>query len=160
MQRVNRILENAEYRKLVGRIAQLETDRIFCRHDMDHFLDVARIAALIAEDDHIAVKRDMIYAAALLHDIGRVRQYEDGTEHETAGAETAAAILSACGYSEEETALITGAIASHGDEGVRGQKNLNGLLYRADKISRKCYMCAARDKCHKSADKLIMEIVY
>ena len=43
----------------------------------------------------------MIYAAALLHDMGRVRQYRDGTEHHEESARIAARILPECGFSEE-----------------------------------------------------------
>ena len=45
---------------------------------MDHFLDVARIATLMAADEGLARDRDLLYAAALLHDIGRVEQYKRG----------------------------------------------------------------------------------
>ena len=127
---------------------------------MDHFLDVARIASMIAADEGIEADRELIYAAALLHDIGRVSQYENGTRHEEAGAQLAPDILSACGFSAKEAAEVTAAIAGHGDEGVKVRRDLTGLIYRADKLSRKCYTCGVRDRCHKSAEKLIMEIIY
>ena len=160
MQRVNRILKNRRYKELVARIEELEADRIFCRHNMDHFLDVARIACLINEDEKTGIPRGIIYAASLLHDIGRVSQYEDGTEHETAGVGPARMILSECGFTDDETDLIATAISRHGDESVRDRKDLDGLLYRADKMSRKCFICGVRDRCHKPYEKLVMEIVY
>ena len=158
--RVNRILYNDKYRELVTAIEALENDRIFCRHGMDHFLDVARIASLISVDEGYGISRDMIYAAALLHDIGRIQQYADGTEHEIAGAHLAGPILYECGFSEEESAQIIKAIADHGDEEAADIKDLAGLIYRADKASRKCYMCTVKDRCHKPEEKLVMEIKY
>ena len=160
MKRVNLILQNDEYKSRVARIEELEVDRKFCRHGMDHFLDVARIAVLMAKDEGIDAGRDIIYAAALLHDIGRPEQYEDGVEHELASAAVAPFILEECGYSEAETQEIVTAIINHGNEAVKNENSLTGLLYRADKASRKCYMCKAIDECHKSPEKRVMEIKY
>ena len=47
MQRVNQILETKEYRKYLKRNEKAEKERIFCCHDMGHFLDVARIAMIL-----------------------------------------------------------------------------------------------------------------
>ncbi len=160
MNRVDNILQNAEYKARVSRIEELEADRKFCRHGMDHFLDVARIATLMAEDEGIKADREVIYAAALLHDIGRPEQYEDGTEHEIASAAVAPFILEECGYSEGEAEAVVTAIINHGNEAVKEEMNLTGLLYRADKASRKCFMCKAIDECHKSPDKRVMNIRY
>ena len=160
MNRVNSILKNEEYRRYVAQIDELESDRIFCHHDMDHFLDVARIGVIMADDEGIDIARSVIYAAALLHDIGRGEQYKDGTEHELASAAIAPFILEACGYNEEETDMIVTAIINHGNASVADSKDLTGILYRADKASRKCFMCDAIDKCHKSPEKLVMEIKY
>ena len=61
------------------RIQEWEKDRIYCRHGMEHFLDTARIAYIRSLEENIPVSKDQIYAAALLHDIGKWQQYEDGT---------------------------------------------------------------------------------
>ncbi len=160
MRRVNNILKNKTYEQFLSQIEELETDRIFCRHNIDHFLDVARIATIMNDDEGLGIKRDIIYAAALLHDIGRAQQYLNGTAHEIASADIAPSILRECGYSDDETEVIVNAIRQHGNEEVKEQKDLTGILYRADKASRKCYRCDAKDKCHKSSDKLVMEIKY
>ena len=160
MDRIDRIIKNREFARLVGEIEELEKDRIFCHHDMAHFLDVARIAALMAADEGLQTDREMIYAAALLHDTGRGRQYTEGIAHEAASAEIAPAILKDAGFSPEEIALITEAIRQHGNEDIKDRADLTGLIYRADKASRRCYMCKAIDKCHKRADKLVMNVKY
>ena len=160
MERVNRIIKNDGFKKLVHEIEELETDRIFCHHDIDHFLDVARIATIIAQDDGIDKERDIIYAAALLHDIGRGEQYKNDIEHELASAAIAPSILSECGYTEDEIDEIVVAILNHGNEAVKDDADLAGILYRADKASRKCYMCKVTDSCHKPPEKLVMEIKF
>lgn len=160
MERVDRIFNNDLYREHLKKIEYLERDRVYCRHDVVHFLDVARIALIIAADENIQVKKDMVYAAALLHDIGRDVQYETGTKHEEAGADIAPGILKESGYSDEETDTIVNAIREHGNESIMKQRNLTGLLYRADKLSRKCYYCNATDTCHKAEYKRNSRIIY
>ena len=44
MERVNKILQDKQYQKCYKKIAKYEKKREFCRHNMVHFLDVARIA--------------------------------------------------------------------------------------------------------------------
>lgn len=160
MQRVNKILNNSEYNKRLREIEEAETDRIFCRHDMNHFLDVARIAALICKDENIETDKGYVYAASLLHDIGRAVQYKEGIAHEEASAEIAQVILEECGYNESERRVIIDAVKNHGDEAVKVQKNLTGVIYRADKLSRKCFSCKAAAACHKSEDKRNMQVIY
>ena len=51
------------------------------------------------------MSKDIIYATALLHDLGRADQYEKGISHEEAGAILAEEILTDCGYTREERSL-------------------------------------------------------
>lgn len=152
------IYDNSKYKDYIGRIEILEADRIYCHHDVNHFMDVARIAVIIAMEENIHISRELIYAAALLHDIGRFVQYENGTPHEKASVGLAREILDECFFDEEEKALILTAIAQHGNEDISGEKSLTGVIYRADKLSRKCYCCKAIDTCHKSDYKKNMII--
>ncbi len=160
MDRVNKILQNEDFKRLVADVEELEKDRIFCRHNMDHFLDVARIAVIMAADEGLILERGIIYAAALLHDIGRGEQYRSKTPHEEASAGLAPAILADCDFSDEEIRNISEAIRQHGNEAVKDEPDLTGLLYRADKASRKCFMCKAVDQCHKKPEKRVMTIKY
>ena len=102
MDRVNRILHNPRYRECVEKNRKYEEERIFCRHDMSHFLDVARLSWIENLEKGLGIEKELIYAAALLHDCGRFRQYEDGTPHELAGAQLAEEILLDCGFEEPE----------------------------------------------------------
>lgn len=102
----------------------------------------------------------MIYAAALLHDIGRWKQYEDKTPHEKASAALAPEILSDCGFTKEETEQIVNAISNHRNAAVRDEQSFNGILYRADKMSRSCFCCEAETACDWKEDKKNLALRY
>lgn len=110
MKRVDRILKHAVFRACIEKNRECEKDRIFCRHDVEHFLSVARIAYILNLKKKVRQKRELIYGAALLHDIGRYRQYEEGIPHEKASAVLAPGILKDCGFDEKETEQIVDAI--------------------------------------------------
>ena len=84
------------WRKSVVCITQLEASREFCRHDVTHFLDVARLAWIENLERGLGVSKEEIYAAALLHDIGRHLQYEKGIPHDEASVQLGGQILSDC----------------------------------------------------------------
>lgn len=158
MDRVNKILVNRTYRECLGKIRVCEADRIFCRHDMTHFMDVARLAYIINLREGLNMEEERIYAAALLHDIGRHEQYIDGTPHQEASARIAPAILQECGFTEAECRHIVNAIAQHRNCGIKNEKSLSGIIYRADKMSRSCYGCQAEQQCSWSSEKKNLKI--
>lgn len=160
MERVNRILHNDRFMSYVHEIEVLEKERIFCRHNMEHFLAVARIGMELSYEEGLTVSKGMLYATALLHDVGRGVQYLTGEEHEVAGSKIATDILKECGYQQEEIEEICEAIAAHRDSSVREEQNLKGLLYRADKLSRGCYYCNAVKECHKADAKKNLKLKY
>ena len=73
-ERINRILTHPSYIEYVSQNAEKEQDRVFCHHDMGHFLDVARLAEILNLTEAYGQDAELIYAAALLHDIGRQEQ--------------------------------------------------------------------------------------
>ena len=158
MERVNGILKDPLYRTCLSKIALFERDRIFCGHDMAHFLDVARLAYIRALEENAPVSKELIYCTALLHDIGRARQYEDGTPHDEAGAAIAGQILNELGFSMEEIEAIVSAIRGH--RAQTDQTVLGKLLYTADKRSRNCFSCKAEPECYWSPAKKNMTIQY
>ncbi len=153
MERVQRIWELGAYQKYLKKNEKAEKKRKFCRHNAAHFLDVARIAMILNEKEQYGVSEEWIYAAALLHDIGRWKQYEDGTPHEEASVALAPGILAECGFNEAECAVIGEAISQHRNAAVKERKDLAGLLYRADKLSRACFACAAEKECDWKDEK-------
>lgn len=148
MERIDNILKHDLFLYHLNENMTAEADRRFCRHNMVHFLDVARIGMIINLEEELAIPGEWIYAAALLHDIGKHIQYEEGTPHELASGELAPAILKKCGFDDKETSVITDAIRSHRNGSVSGEKNLRGVLYRADKLSRACYACGMEKECN------------
>ena len=106
MVRADRLLAHPSFLENLQKNREAETDRRFCRHDMTHFLDVARIGTLINLEEGQEIPKDLIYGAALLHDLGRHEQYREGIPHEQAGAAKAPSILSDCGYDREEAEAV------------------------------------------------------
>ena len=91
--RISLIWRHPLYQKHCEKIQELEKDRIFCRHTPEHFLDVARLMYIYSLENKLDLSREIIYATALLHDIGRAQQYLSGISHDIAGAEIAGKIL-------------------------------------------------------------------
>lgn len=147
----NRILADALYSEKMSELAELERDRIFCRHGIEHSLDVARIALIMCMEKGISAEPDMIYSAALLHDIGRCEEYISGASHDIAGLETAGKILDRTGCCEDMKDGILELIASH--RNAESGNILGKIFYAADKKSRLCFNCFAQDKCKWQTEK-------
>lgn len=158
MERVNRIWAHPVYQEHLYKTLESEKDRVFCRHTPEHFLDTARLCYIFSLESGLKIPKDVIYAAALLHDIGRHLQYEQGLPHEKASAQIAEGILSDCGYTEEEKNQILDAILSHRTCGKN--EDFAGIFYRADKASRSCFLCPAERECNWKKEKKNMEILY
>lgn len=118
-----------------------------------HLLDTARLAWISNLEEGLGLEREVVYAAALLHDIGRSEQYETGIPHAEAGARIAEPILADCGFTEEERGEILYAIASHSKRDPSRKTVLADLLYRADKGSRACFACAVEPMCDWPSEK-------
>ena len=157
------ILHNRQFIDIMDKLAVTEENRIFCRHDLTHLLDTARIMQIMNLEEGLNIPKDLIYAAGLLHDIGRLREYEDGTPHERAAVPIAESILKELGYEKEELNTVLQVISAHRgstatNNGQAGE--LAKLLYRADKLGRLCFRCDAREECNwpeerKNADILL-----
>lgn len=160
MKRIDRILKHDLFLKCLERNNTAEAERRFCRHNMVHFLDVARIGWILNLEEGLELDKEWVYAAALLHDIGKHLQYAEGIPHETASAGIAPQILQDCGFDEKETSVIVEAILSHRDASMAVAPDLKGILYRADKASRACFACAAEEDCNWKPEKKNLEIKY
>ncbi len=147
MKRVKAILAHPLYQRHMQDIAKQESSRRFCRHDIEHCLSVARIMLLCAEREQRQLDPALLYAAALLHDIGRAACCAPGRQHAQAACTLAGEILPACGYRAEQTAQVLHAIRLHNDA-TPSEEPLTLLLRFADHRSRNCFLCTARDDCH------------
>lgn len=157
MENTNRIYHSPKFQDLLLRLRALEKDRIFCKHDLNHFLSVGRIAYILNLEQGLGLSKDLLYSAALLHDLGRVEQYETGKDHHLASVEIAKEFLKDCDFTEEEQALLLHLIASHRKE---GHDPAALLFYRADKLSRPCYFCPARSQCNWPEERKNISLRY
>lgn len=147
MDRINCLLEDKEFLMCLKKNEELEVDRLFCHHDITHFLDVSRIAWIINLESQLNIDKELIYAAGLLHDIARWVEYTTGKDHAIASAELGEAMLERCQFTKIEIKEILLAIKSH--RGKEHTTDLSRVLYQADKASRPCFNCDARDKCKR-----------
>ena len=148
MDKVNKIINDQEYRLYLEKNNKHEQKRIYCKHDLAHFLDVARIGYIINLENRLNISKNLIYSSALLHDIGKWKQYESQIPHHIASASLSQPILRRVGFEDEEIQLIQEAILCHRDPSVATNQDLKGLLYKADKLSRRCFDCKAKHQCN------------
>jgi hypothetical protein len=157
LKNTNQLLHNDQYLTCLEKIRQCEEQRIFCRHDLAHFLAVARIAMIKVLEADLGLSRDLVYTTALLHDIGRFVQYQNKTPHEIASHDLALPLLDTLDYSEDEKKLILEAILNHRNPKTQG---FNRIFYESDKISRECFCCPAQTACDWPKQKKNLELRY
>ncbi len=158
MQLTRRIEQSKLFNKCIKKNKKYEKGRIFCRHNINHLLDTARIAYILSLERSLNIDKDIIYATALLHDCGRWQQYKNSTPHEIAGAEIAKQILEQCQCENDIADMIITAIREHRKGPCTS--NLSLIIYEADKLSRMCAYCKAEKECNHSKQKKNMEITY
>ena len=76
-------------------------------------MDVARLAQIRNLKEQLGLDEEMIYLYALLHDIGRMKEYEQGISHAAASAEFAGEIFATIDYPKEKGDIICQAILAH-----------------------------------------------
>lgn len=170
MKYVDKLLQETDFLQQLDKLEQLEQNRQFCRHGLAHLLDTARIAwigyleqkqgNLEHEVSLQMIEKEDIYLAALLHDLGRVQEYENGKPHHDAGAEIAETYLQAIGYPKDRMTLVLEAIQGHRSMKQSEGNTLTNLLYWADKKSRSCFFCKSQKECKWSQEKRNQTIKY
>ncbi|MEW5784337.1 MAG: HD domain-containing protein [Bacillota bacterium] len=156
MKRVNLVLFDEQYRLYLLKNMAPEEYRVFCNHNFEHMLTVARLVyLLLLEENCRFISKEMAYAAGLLHDIGRWKEYQDGTDHALQSAILADPILERAGFAAAERDLITKAIAQH-----RGKEKtdthyspLSKALRKADSMARLCFQCGALKDCRSTDNR-------
>lgn len=157
MHRVRIILQDKDYRRYLDLNAKAEQQRIYCKHDYYHAVYVARLTYLLAMDkdfEKAVSLKPLIYAAGVLHDIGRWVEYDTGEDHALVSARLAGPILQQAGFSSEEIKSIVIAVSEHRRSDASG---LGALLAEADDLSRECHRCAAVETCYKSERMLELQ---
>ena len=161
MERLNAIVRHPLYIQYYEDLKEAERTRIFCCHQMEHLLDVARIAYIRNLEEDLKIDKELLYTAAILHDIGKSLQYREHIPHEIAGARIAEEILDTlpegfCYTAEEKEEILT-AIRGHRRE-REDMTTLERLLYECDKKSRNCFACPAEKECNWGNEKKNREI--
>lgn len=157
LKRVNDILNSKMYKGYIEKIDKYEENREYCRHDMNHFLTMARIAYIMVLEKQLNYSKEIIYSVGLLHDIGRALEYEQGIPHHKASAIISKEILKEIDFSHEEKLIILKAIENHRDE---CKDELSYIIYLSDKLSRNCIKCSANETCYWSDEKKNFTIRY
>ncbi|MEG0961956.1 MAG: HD domain-containing protein [Lachnospiraceae bacterium] len=153
MKYVDKLLEETEYLSYVARLEEQEQNRKFCRHGLSHFLDVARIAWIkMLEDENVSIQKknleykEQLYLVALLHDLGRIQEYDQGIPHHQAGSRLARVLLSQIDYSQKKTEEIIKAIENHRGD-YKSNQDLIKRIREADQDSRTCFACKEQETC-------------
>lgn len=165
MKRVQLLWEHPLYQEQFQKLQKSEEQRIFCNHTLSHFLDVARLTYIYSLESGAGLDKELIYAAALLHDIGRWKQISEGIPHDAAGAALAGELLPECGFDESETAAIQNAILHHRTRQADplnqapAETPLALFLRKADKRCRCCFACPASPQCNWSQEQKNRQII-
>lgn len=158
MEKLNRILQNATFKNIIENINEVEKTRVYCKHSFEHLIDTARICYIINLEENLGFDKEIIYTAAILHDIGRFEEYENGVPHNEASAKIANKIMAECGFSKDEIKIVTDAIYEHRTE--NDTISLGNILYRSDKLSRICFLCNSEKSCYWDKNKKNMKLKY
>lgn len=149
------MLNTQLYQSKLQKLCQYEEDRRYCRHDLEHFREVGRIAGIVARNNKLDFSQDLIDTCALLHDMGRVEQYESGISHDKASVAFAREILFYLKCDEPYIQTVCEAIAGHSNRYCAGERykkaeelrSLGEIISYGDQFSRKCYVCQAASRC-------------
>lgn len=163
-----KLRNNRLYQKELEKLISYESNRIFCKHDLTHFKEVARIATVVARQNQLFISVSEIEITALLHDMGRVKQYEKGISHEKAGVAFAREILFSLGCDKKMVHRVCHAIAQHSQRqnvqlrmaNVHKIQELGELISYADQFSRTCYCCNAKKECKWKEEEKIKKAYY
>ncbi|MBU7014879.1 MAG: HD domain-containing protein [Theionarchaea archaeon] len=122
-----------KYEKMRQRV---EAELSCSAHDLEHVLRVYDLCLYLAQGEPVDL--DVLRAAALLHDIARVREDADQSreiDHALLGATMAEEILKELSYPEEKREKIKHCIAAHRfRSNCRPQTREAEILFDADKL--------------------------
>lgn len=165
MKRVELLLRDNLYNDYINRNINEELEIKFCRHDLRHHVDVARITYILVlehNDLNYFVKesglsgklsaKEVIYSAGLLHDIGKWKEYKTGVDHAAVGARLAREILPRAYFNTNEIEHICRAVYEHRNIS-RDMSFLGERLHRADNLSRVCSQCEYLSQCPKAKSR-------
>jgi uncharacterized protein len=165
MKRVEILINDTLYNQYLQRNIEGESEPKSCLYGFRHHIDVARIAYILVLEhndlnyfiqEHGLTSRlaakEVIYAAGLLHDIGKWQEYKLGTDHASFGAKLAREILPRAFFNPSEVELIARAIYEH--RNISSNMTFLGeRLHRAENLSRICVNCEYDTECPKRSQE-------
>jgi len=165
LKRVELLLKDSLYSEYIKNNTNRESGIKYCQHGLPHHIDVARIAYILVlerNDLNYFVKesglsgklaaKETIYAAGLLHDIGKWKEIQEGIDHAAYGSRLAREILPRVFFNANETDMICRAIYEHRNIS-KDMSFLGERIHRADNLSRVCSQCEDRAGCPKVGTK-------
>lgn len=154
MKYVEQLLSNERYQSLTNQLELLERERIFCKHGFEHGLDVARIAYIMNLEMSLGQEKEEIYLSALLHDIGRIQEYQNGTDHQEASVQIAEELLEEIDYPKEKREPVLKRVREHRHLSLEQQEiTVDNFFWFADKKARNCFLCKQQKDCNWAKSK-------
>jgi uncharacterized protein len=122
---------------MFDKIREAVREELSCSaHDLDHTKRVYNLCLKLAEDQNVDL--EVVRAAALLHDIGRVREDSDNTgktDHALVSTEMAGPILKEAGFPEDKIPHVRDCITSHRFRSDKMPRTPEAeILFDADKL--------------------------
>lgn len=158
------LLKDNKYKQDLDTLCALEANRVFCGHDLNHFQEVSRIARIINRENNLGIDDDVIDLCAYLHDMGRIREYNEGVNHHDAAYEYGRNMMENLDIPENVMEEVLSGIrhsrhrfdAKERFDNRHELKNLDDIISFADHFSRKCFDCEAAGDCKWSQGERIM----
>lgn len=141
-------MTTADYKKIEAYMLDCMQDSA---HDREHVYRVLYTALEIAENEQ-TVDFDVLLAACLLHDIGRLAQNQNpALDHAEVGAQKAQAFLAGNGFPETFCARVADCIYTHRFRSSRPPETVEAkILFDADKLDATGAMGIARTLSYRS----------
>lgn len=141
-------MTTADYKKIEAYMLDCMQDSA---HDREHVYRVLYTALEIAENEQ-TVDFDVLLAACLLHDIGRLAQNQNpALDHAEVGAQKAQAFLAENGFPETFCARVADCIYTHRFRSSRPPETVEAkILFDADKLDATGAMGIARTLSYRS----------
>lgn len=94
-----------------------------------------RLATEIAAKEHLTIDPDVLFAAAFVHDLGAIGDYQKaGVDHAVRSAELAGPLLAGMGFPTEKLPAVNQAILTHMHDKSPGDRPEAIVLHDADTI--------------------------
>ena len=162
---IDRLLQHPMYRARLELLQELERKRDFCGHNLEHFMKVGRIAEYVVAKNELLFAEEVVWGAALLHDMGRVEQYRQGISHEKASVAFAREILFSLDWNVSDIDMVCEAIGSHSHRQCAADRwrkmpelvSLTEVISFANQFSRTCYKCHMADACKWTEEEKIQK---